>query len=278
MASVGVNQTTTYYVDGEYRVGSQWRQIIDPGEIALYARQATPKIPPGFIVGICERETNRGAQGACANQRDLDVDSDHYTYGMAQCDRADAVKARSSAALSIEDLFDPATNVAVLASVLEDYLTDICDAAGVDEESPPLDVWAYMCWAHNQGLSAALKGIKTYGLDWEGMKARNQSAVDAAGGQAAAASQINSGTAQGGLKGAYYVVTRLAPYADYVLSRIADYPSTPPGSEGGGESSGNVETPIGDFSRAESQKFVVNLVLAIVVGVIAFPLLRRVLR
>jgi hypothetical protein len=281
VAGVGENQTTTYYVDGEYRTGRQWRKIVDPGELALYARQATPRIAPGFIVGMCERETNRDEQGACSNQRDYDVDKDHYTYGCAQCDRADAIKARSSAALSIENLFDPAENIAVLASVLEDYFDEICDAADVDPDAPPLDVYAYMCWAHNQGLSAALKGIRTYGLDWAGMKARNQAAIDAAGGLTAAAQQIKSGSASGGVKGSYYVVARLAPYADYVLQRIADYPGgTSGGDEGGGEAEtgGEVDTPVGKFTRAESQKFLVNAAFAIVLAAIAWPLLRRILR
>jgi hypothetical protein len=35
------------------------------------------------------------------------------------------------------------------------------------------DVWAYLALAHNQGLGAALKTIRTYGLDWDAYKKRN---------------------------------------------------------------------------------------------------------
>ena len=51
-------------------------KLIDLGTIAEWARQASPIIIPGWVVGTCVSETNRDQDyggGCIANERDLDV-------------------------------------------------------------------------------------------------------------------------------------------------------------------------------------------------------------
>ena len=189
-----VRQTTTFE-GGE-------RQRLTEEQMVEVARRATFGVPVGFVVGMAKRES-----AWTVNQIDTDYDAEGNprpakTYGLCMITQAEALAALSLAAVDTDQLLDPDTNVSVLCTLLARYRTALEAVAqeGYREE----DLWCYLAWAHNAGIGQAVKSVRTYGLDWEALKARPQNE---------------------------YVTGRLIPYAEEIRSFAWKYQETGGGSD-----------------------------------------------
>lgn len=170
--------------------------LVSPAEIIAVAHLAS-SFPPGLFVGIAERET-----AYALNEMDTDFKPDGSirgtTYGLFQTSNPADVGNLDSA-------------VATLAYDLDRYWIQIAAAARLAKlEPPPRDAFAYLCWAHNEGIGAAIKSIRTYGLDWGELVRRNRRECEAG--------------AHDPDHGAGYVMVRLVPYVTRVLACIDRYP------------------------------------------------------
>lgn len=187
-----VKQTTTYHGGSPIR--------LDEATMAQYARAYGFGVPVGFLVGMAKRESNW-----TVNQIDLDYDKDtgdaktgQETYGLCMVRRSEAIGALSLTAIDTDGLLDPSTNIKVMSTMLARFRTALSAVAqdGYAED----DMLRYLCWAHNAGLGQALKSVRTYGLDWPALEARNYA---------------NPGNG--------YMTTRMIPYANDVLSYVKKY-------------------------------------------------------
>lgn len=175
----------------------------DEATIVRLALQYSSTVPAGFFVGLGRNET-----GLASNECDTDFNDDGSvrirTYGVFQLSRDEAIFAASArAAIDPEDLTDVETSVDVCAAVTGAHYRAILAAAGLDEASATVDVWCYVAWAHNAGLGEPIKSIRTYGLDWNALKARPQND---------------------------YMVGKLIPYAENVRTYVLAYPQKGQGS------------------------------------------------
>jgi hypothetical protein len=181
---------------------------VDPATVAANAGGI---LPPGLYVGIAARETN-----FAINEHDTDFDANgnvvDNSYGLFQSPNAGDIST---------DVNDFGAAMSSMQSICEGYYNQICNASGIDPSNPGNnDPFAYVCWAHNNGIGAVLQSISTYGMDWQATITRNQSA------------------ASGGDSGAQYMVNRMIPYANAVLGYIQQYPGS--GSGGSDDSSGGL--------------------------------------
>lgn len=142
--------------------------LIDPSTVEQIAGNSSAVIAPPFVSGIARRET-----GLAVNEEDTDKNADGTvkaaTFGLLQITKAE--QARTGIA---GDLNDPAVNIAVFCKLMESNLGEIAQAAGFSTVSIPADAWKYLAWSHNNGIGAVLKSIRTYGMDWNALKARPQ--------------------------------------------------------------------------------------------------------
>lgn len=140
-------------------------QVVEAGQVVASALKFSSLIAPQFFVGTAQHETN-----FAVNEEDTE-ESGYVSTGIYQLSRGEAV----SVGLPLASLVDLDDSSQVFASLCEARFRAIALAAGFDTSAPPADAWAYLAIAHNQGLTAALKTINQYGLDWAGYKARNPS-------------------------------------------------------------------------------------------------------
>jgi len=138
-------------------------RLIPPLQVAELAWAATTRIHAKFFVATAERES-----GFATNEVDTEPNG-FVSEGLYQLSAEEA----DDIGMHDADLLDPVISTRVFARLQERRLSAIIRAA----IGPPIlrepDVWAYLGLAHNQGLSAALKTIKTYGLNWDAYKERN---------------------------------------------------------------------------------------------------------
>ena len=135
--------------------------LVAPADVARWAAAHTAVIPGHVFLGCAQHETDYAA-----NEIDTE-ESGFQSIGLYQVSQLEAARAGEPKAL----LFCPWTSTRIMARLMEYALDQIVRAAGLGEQSP--DVWAYLAIVHNQGLGAALKSIRSYGLDWAAYKVRN---------------------------------------------------------------------------------------------------------
>lgn len=161
--------------DGSISKSKTGAHRVAPQLVADLARKLETGIPPQFFVATAERETNfatneidveedgftsQGLFQIC-NGRWYNPDTNSWSYGgRAECTVA-------------TDLLDPAVAVNTFNIIQTLRLRNIQTAAAQKGNFTGVDVWAYLGLAHNEGLEAALKTIKNYGLDWLAYKQRN---------------------------------------------------------------------------------------------------------
>lgn len=123
-------------------------------------------IPSTFAVGTAQHETNFAIN-------ELDTEENGFqTWGIYQISKEEA----KEVGMPDADLLNLVSASQVFAKLMEKRLIEIvkaCKLQGTPYVEFPKDIWAYLAIAHNQGLAASLKTIKSYGLDWEGYKKRN---------------------------------------------------------------------------------------------------------
>lgn len=198
----GETHTALYLLpDGSQVPGRANAIVVSAQDIAAAVGPYTA-LPPGFFVGMAERET-----GSASNECDIDYNADGSvkarTYGLFQLSRGDAIAAGDLAAAADPTLLCEVDRACrVVASVMADYRDAICIAAGVGAHdgyhgAPPAAVLWYMAWAHNNGLPTVLRSIASYNLDVDALKARPQND---------------------------YVVSKLIPYADTIVASCDEFP------------------------------------------------------
>lgn len=137
---------------------------------AAWAKYTT-RIPVQFAVGTAEHEST-----FTINEVDTEP-SGFVSKGIFQLSDDEA----RSAGMPDADLLSLDDSARVFARISEKRLDALISAAKLDPAALPADVWAYLALAHNQGLGAALKTVKAYGLDWSAYKQRNPDLVASIG-------------------------------------------------------------------------------------------------
>ncbi len=146
------------------RVDGHWRDhpdamIMRPGEVRRLAELSSVVIPPQYFVATAEHET-----GFCPVEVDTE-ENGHVTMGLYQVDDDECASVGEPSA----NLYDPAVCTRVFAHVQERRFARIVDVFGRIQP----DIWAYLGLAHNEGLGAAQKTLRRYGMDWTEYKRRN---------------------------------------------------------------------------------------------------------
>ena len=214
-----VSQTVRYRLaDGSYSSNRSDAVIIPSADIAQMASDTSNIVPPGVIVGVAERETNRDSDGGVENEVDQDIDENgnvaDSTYGLLMLGHSNTSRFTRllfpGVVFDDTGFLDAKTSIAVGCAQFEDYANKLASAAGYNSVSDcPNDLWAFVCFAHNAGMGVelgadgkqrALAAAQLYGLDWAKLKASPPFQLDT------------------------YISTKLAPYGDHVLQRIGDYP------------------------------------------------------
>lgn len=139
------------------------RILVAPADIVAAWRRYAQRIPAKFALGTAQHESN-----FTLNEIDTEM-SDYVSKGVYQLSDGEAAEAGFQHANLLE--LEDATRVFCI--LCERRLKRIINVARLAEESLPVDVWAYLALAHNQGLSAALKTIELHGLNWAAYKLRN---------------------------------------------------------------------------------------------------------
>lgn len=158
-------------------------------------RRDASNVSPGAFAGVANRETRLKY-----NEEDIDYNDDgtvkRRTYGVYQGDNP-----LSSSGVEIA--------TTEFAGLLLNHLKSVSKYGKFDVRGPiPLDAYAYAAWMHNAG-SDATKSLAKYGMDWQATIARNTAAYKA--------SPDSSG--------AKYMVERMIPYGNAVLSLVSQYPT-----------------------------------------------------
>ena len=148
---------TTIFVPNGTRVRSS------AAEIVAAWRRHTGRIPAQFALGTAQHESN-----FTLNEVDTE-ESGFVSKGIFQLSDEEAAEAGRPKAnlLALEDATE------VFSVLCERRLQRLIEAADLNEDNLPADVWAYLALAHNQGLAAAHKTIRAHGLDWAAYKRRN---------------------------------------------------------------------------------------------------------
>lgn len=139
------------------------RILVAPADIVVAWRRYTRRIPAKYGLGTAQHESS-----FTLNEVDTE-ESGGVSKGVYQLSEGEAADAGFPQAnlLGLEDA------TAVFCILCESRLDSIIKAARLDEKNLPMDVWAYLALAHNQGLYAAVKSIQRYGLNWATYKQRN---------------------------------------------------------------------------------------------------------
>ncbi len=146
------------------RVDGHWRDhpdaiIVRPGEVRRLAILSCVLIPPQYFVATAEHES-----GFCTNEIDTEPTT-KQSFGLYQVDDGEAADVGEPSA----DLLDPVICTRVFARLQERRLARLIDEFGRREP----DIYAYLGLAHNEGLGAAQKTLRRYGMDWAEYKRRN---------------------------------------------------------------------------------------------------------
>ncbi len=139
------------------------RILVAPADLVAAWRRYTQRIPAKYALGTAQHESS-----FTLNEVDTEK-SGYVSKGVYQLSESEAAEAEFSHANLLE--LEDATRV--FCVLCERRLQRIIKTARLAEENLPVDVWAYLALAHNQGLSAALKTIELHGLNWAAYKQRN---------------------------------------------------------------------------------------------------------
>lgn len=130
------------------------------------------RIPALFAV-----ETARHESGFSTNEVDTEP-SGFVSKGIFQLSDDEAKKAGYPGA----NLLALGDSSAVFSTLMERNLDSLISTLGhTPSGQEEIDIWAYLFISHNQGLGAAQKTIKNYGMNWEAYKKRNMDAAVASG-------------------------------------------------------------------------------------------------
>lgn len=135
--------------------------LLTPQTVKKFAEAFTDKIPGLYFVGTARKES-----GFAANEIDTE-ESGYVSKGLCQISDEEA----TSVGMKNVNLLDPIINIRVMVKLAERNLEKL----GNIIKFP--DVWAYLGLAHNEGLKAAQKTIKNYGMNWPAYKKRNLDAA-----------------------------------------------------------------------------------------------------
>lgn len=147
----------------EVFVPSGHRILVAPADIVAAWRRYTQRIPAKFALGTAQHESS-----FTLNEVDTE-ESGYVSKGIYQLSDREAAEVELPHANLLE--LEDATKVFYI--LCERRLRRIIKAARLAQENLPVDVWAYLALSHNQGVSAALKTIELYGLNWDAYKRRN---------------------------------------------------------------------------------------------------------
>jgi len=127
-------------------------------------KKATSRIPVRFALGTAEHESN-----FTINEVDTEP-SGFVSKGIYQISDEEAAGVGEKGV----NLLDLTNNSRVFAKMMGKKLDAIYKALGSEPKGTEVrDQWAYLFIAHNQGLGAATKTIKAFGMNWERYKERN---------------------------------------------------------------------------------------------------------
>lgn len=136
--------------------------LITPQTVKKFAEAFTSLIPGTYFVGTARKES-----GFAANEIDTE-ESGYVSKGLCQLSDDEATDVGMKGA----NLLDPVVNLRVMVKIAERNLNAL-SKTGL--KFP--DAYAYLGIAHNEGLAAAIKTIKNYGMDWAEYKRRNLQAA-----------------------------------------------------------------------------------------------------
>lgn len=146
---------TNYPPDGK-------RITVQPLDVARLWIEKTRLIPAQYAIGTCQHESD------FVSNCDTLESNGQKSKGLFQINSTEAVES----GYGITDPFDMLNNLTIFAVISEKRLDKILASVRYPS-NVPTDTWAYLFIAHNQGISASLKSIATYGMDWEKYKSRN---------------------------------------------------------------------------------------------------------
>lgn len=136
---------------------------VAPADIVAAWRRHAKRVPAKYALGTAQHESS-----FTLNEVDTEESGD-VSKGVYQLSEGEAADAEFPEA----DLLGLEEATTVFCILCERRLDSIIKAARLEEKNLPMDVWAYLALAHNQGLHAAVKSIQMYGLNWPAYKQRN---------------------------------------------------------------------------------------------------------
>lgn len=152
-------------------VPSGARVYASGADIVTAWRKYSSKIPAQYALGTAQHETD-----FTINEVDAEA-SGFVSKGIYQLSDEELASTGTCC-----DLLTLEGSTQVLAIVAERRLVEILKAADLNPNSPaPPDARAFLAVAHNQGLSAALKSIRSHGINWSAYINRNPSLAGSIG-------------------------------------------------------------------------------------------------
>ncbi len=152
---------------------SQDALCISEGDLILFCQSYSSRIPPGYFLGVAQRESGMIGDQYVTNEHDTDYQDDgstRETYGIFQMNKTEALKAHVIP--TADALIDPENNIKCAAINFELNLDRILEASNFTAINE--DVWRYLAWGHNAGIGDPVKSIQRFGLDWQAAISRDQ--------------------------------------------------------------------------------------------------------
>lgn len=141
------------------------RRCIEPAMLIEAWRAVTFSIPAQYVLGTAEHESD-----LTLNEIDTE-ESGFVSRGIFQVSDEECYEVGAGCEV---DPLDLSNSCYILVALCERRLDKLIAEASLRPTGPwPPDIWAYLAIAHNQGLSAACKSIRRFGLNWSRYKQRN---------------------------------------------------------------------------------------------------------
>lgn len=167
------------YVVGGIEFATRSRAIVvKPADIVTWSRASSARIPSMYFVATAQHETD-----FAANETDYEAPDEHghvfVSKGLYQVSDDESRKVGFPG----QNLLDPVMATVVFARLAEwnyDHLVGALPPAYAAVFNARPDRWAYLAYAHNEGIGAfakdgkgALGAICRHGIDWADFERRN---------------------------------------------------------------------------------------------------------